>query len=366
MKQLVEDLIHCRILILDDEPANTQLLERVLAEGGFCQYRSLNDSRQALSVFGEFQPDLILLDLSMPYLDGYVLLEEFRGKVAPDMYLPILVLTADISTQAKQRALSLGARDFLTKPFDITEVLLRIRNLLETRHLHMQLRDEKLRLEERVRQRTHELEEAQAEILERLALAGEYRDDDTGAHTRRVGSMSERVALMLGLPADRARIIGVAARFHDIGKIGIPDSILRKPGPLTSTETALMRTHTTLGAGILAGSRFGILQVAEIIALTHHQRFDGDGPYLGVAGESIPIEGRIVAVVDAFDAMVHDRPYRRALPLQDALDELRREAGKQFDPRVVEAFLTPGSYDLQGLASAIGFGTRLGTSAVSR
>jgi putative two-component system response regulator len=288
-------------------------------------------------------------------LDGYALLEEFRGKVAPDTYLPILVLTADISAQAKQRALSLGARDFLTKPFDITEVLLRIRNLLETRHLHMQLQDEKLRLEERVRQRTRELEEAQAEILERLALAGEYRDDDTGAHTRRVGSMSERVALTLGLPTERARIIGVAARFHDIGKIGIPDSILRKPGPLTSTETAFMRTHTTLGAGILAGSRFNILQVAEIIALTHHHRFDGNGPSSGVAGESIPIEGRIVAVVDAFDAMVHDRPYRRALPLQDALDELRREAGKQFDPRVVEAFLAPGSYDLLGMASAIGF-----------
>src|SRR5271168_2066238 len=187
MKRLVEDLADCKILILDDEPANTKLLERVLVEGGFCQYRSLNDPCQALSVFEEFQPDLILLDLAMPYLDGYELLEEFRGKVAPDMYLPILVLTADISTQAKQRALSLGARDFLTKPFDITEVLLRIRNLLEARHLHMQLQDENYRLEERVKQRTYELEEAQAEILERLALASEYRDDETGAHTRRVG-----------------------------------------------------------------------------------------------------------------------------------------------------------------------------------
>ncbi len=353
MKSASEDLNDCRILIVDDEPANTELLERVLAEGSFRKYRSTNDSRQAAALFEEFAPDLVLLDLSMPYLDGYAVLKQFLERLAPDMYLPILVLTADISSQAKQRALSLGARDFLTKPFDITEVLLRIRNLLETRHLHMQLHDQNFRLEERVRQRTSELEEAQAEILERLALAGEYRDDDTGAHTRRVGSLSERVALALGLPAERARVIGLAARFHDIGKIGIPDSILRKPGPLTPGERTLMRTHTTVGASILAGSQFLILQVAEIIALTHHQRFDGHGPAPGLAGEAIPIEGRIVAVADAFDAMVHDRPYRKALPLTEALEELRREAGKQFDPRVVEAFLAPGPDDLLHMAKAV-------------
>ena len=357
MKQLCEDLVHCKILIVDDEPANTKLLERVLAEGGFQDYRSTNDSRLARSLFLEFEPDLVLLDLYMPHLDGYALLQQLLEALSPNIYLPILVLTADISSKAKQQALRLGARDFLTKPFDITEVLLRIRNLLETRQLHMQLREHNHRLEERVRLRTHELEEAQAEVLERLAVAGEYRDDDTGAHTRRVGSMSERLALALGLAPDRARIIGLAARFHDIGKIGIPDSILRKPGPLTSGETSLMRTHTTLGASILAGSRFGILQVAETIALTHHQRFDE-------GGEEIPIEGRIVAVVDAFDAMVHDRPYRKGMPLQAAIDELEREAGKQFDARVVEAFVSDGSHDLLQLAHATQSEPSLATARV--
>jgi len=353
MKYLCEDLSHCRILIVDDEPANTQLLERVLAEVGFQHYRSTNDSRRAAAIFEEFGPDLVLLDLSMPYLDGYAVMKQFVDQLAPDMYLPILVLTADISPEAKQRALSLGALDFLTKPFDITEVVLRIRNLLETRNLHKQLHDQNHRLEERVRQRTNDLEEAQAEILERLALASEYRDDDTGAHTRRVGSLSERVALALGLPAEEARVIGLAARFHDIGKIGIPDSILHKPGPLTAGERSLMRTHTTLGANILAGSRFLILRVAETIALTHHHRFDGHGPAPSLAGEDIPIEGRIVAVADAFDAMVHDRPYRKALSLTEAMEELRREAGKQFDPRVVEAFLAPGPGDLLHMANAV-------------
>jgi len=249
--------------------------------------------------------------------------------------------------------LSLGARDFLTKPFDITEVLLRIRNLLETRQLQMRLQDHNLTLEERVRERTQELEEAQFEILDRLARAGEYRDDETGAHTRRVGMMSEQVALTLGLGAEMARVIGLAARFHDIGKIGIPDSILRKPGPLNPVERSLMCTHTQLGASILSGSRFNILQIAESIALTHHERFDGGGYTHKLAGESIPIEGRIVAVVDAFDAMVSDRPYRKARPLHEALEELERGSGKQFDPRVVAAFLAPGAYDLGRMAAAL-------------
>lgn len=353
MRQICEDLTHNKVLIVDDEPANTQLLERVLAEGGFDNYRSTNDSRQAVPLFQEFEPDLVLLDLSMPHLDGYALLNQFREIIPVSSYFPILVLTADISSQAKQRALSLGARDFLTKPFDITEVLLRIRNLIETRQLHMRLHEHNLTLEERVRQRTRELEEAQFEILDRLALAAEYRDDETGAHTRRVGLLSERVALALGLPVEWARIIGLAARFHDVGKIGIPDSILRKPGPLSPVEQSLMRTHTSLGASILAGSRFPILQVAESIALTHHERFDGNGYGVGLAGDSIPIEGRIVAVVDAFDAMVNDRPYRRALSLKKALQELQRAAGKQFDPRVVEAFLASGSRDLSRMARAL-------------
>jgi|HubBroStandDraft_6_1064221.scaffolds.fasta_scaffold233503_2 putative two-component system response regulator len=353
MQQLSEDLKNCKILIVDDEPVNTHLLKRVLAASGFHNFRSTNDSRQALPLFQELAPDLVVLDLSMPYIDGFTLLQEFCSSGGHGQYLPILILTANISSQAKQRALSLGARDFLTKPLDIAEVRLRIKNLLETRLLHQRLHDQNVTLEERVRQRTQELEEAQFEILDRLARAAEYRDDQTGAHTRRVGMMSEQVALALGLSVEKARIIGLAARLHDIGKIGIPDSILRKPGPLSPRELALMREHTRLGASILSGSRFHILQMAESIALTHHERFDGSGYTPGLGGEAIPIEGRIVAVVDAFDAMVNDRPYRGARTLNEAIDELQREAGKQFDPRVVAAFLAPGALDLGRMAAAL-------------
>ena len=343
------DLAARAILIVDDEPANVALLEQVLAQGGYANFRSTTDSRQVLPLFQEFQPDLVLLDLLMPHFDGYAVMKQLCGKIGPETYLPILVLTADVTPQAKQRALTLGARDFLTKPFDITEVLLRIRNLLETRELHLMLRDQNLMLEKRVRERTRDLEEAQYEILDRLSLAAEYRDDRTGEHTRRVGLLSERLALEMGYTAEEAKTIGRAATLHDLGKIGIPDLLLLKHSELTAEEFEVMRSHTTTGAKILSGSKFQLLQRAETIALTHHERWDGSG-YSGLAGNSIPLEGRIVAVADSFDAMVNDRPYQKAMPVNDALAELVRGSGTQFDPLVVAAFLGLERHDLISLA----------------
>jgi len=346
------DLKAAKILIIDDEPANVQLLEQVLAQGGYVNYRSTTDSRHALPVFQEFGPDLVLLDLLMPHFDGYAVMKQLSARVEVEGYLPILVLTADITRRAREKALSLGARDFLTKPIDVTEVLLRIRNLLETRLIYQQLRRQNRTLEERVEERTRELEEVQYEILERLAVASEYRDDQTGEHTRRVGKMSEKIALAMGLPPEHAWIIGFAAVLHDIGKIGIPDMLLLKHSGLTPAEFEVMKTHTTIGARILAASRFPVLQVAESIALTHHERWDGTG-YAKLAGESIPVEGRIVAVADAFDAMVNDRPYRKALSLEEALAELARSSGTQFDPQIVAALLNLESNDLLQLDAAI-------------
>ncbi len=345
------DLESAKILIIDDEPANVQLLEHVLTQGGYANYRSVADSRHALPVFQEFGPDLILLDLLMPHFDGYAVMKQLSARVDDGDYLPILVLTADITRRAREKALSLGARDFLTKPIDVTEVLLRIRNLLETRMIYQQLRRQNRMLENRVEERTRELEEVQYEILERLAVAAEYRDDQTGEHTRRVGTMSEKIALALGLPAERAWSIGLAAVLHDIGKIGIPDMLLLKHSRLTPAEFEVMKTHTTIGARILSASRFPVLQVAEAIALTHHERWDGTG-YAKLAGESIPLEGRIVAVADAFDAMVNDRPYRKALSTEDALAELARSSGSQFDPQIVAALLSLESNDLLQLDAA--------------
>ncbi len=340
------------ILIVDDEPANVALLEQVLAQGGYHNFRSTTDSRQVLPLFQEFQPDLVLLDLLMPHLDGFAVLKQLGGRIGPETYLPVLVLTADVTSEAKEGALSLGARDFLTKPFDIAEVLLRIRNLLETRELHLMLLEQNSTLEQRVRERTRDLEEAQYEILDRLSLASEYRDDRTGEHTRRVGLLSERLALQMGFTAEEARTMGRAATLHDVGKIGIPDLLLLKHTGLTAEEFDVMKNHTTTGAKILSGSRFRLLQIAETIALTHHERWDGSG-YSGLAGDSIPIEGRIVAVADSFDAMVNDRPYQQALAVGDALGEIQRGSGTQFDPLVVAAFLGLERHDLISVAVGV-------------
>lgn len=327
-----------RILIVDDQPSNVMLLEGILQEEDFTFYRSITDSREALPAFTEYLPDLILLDLQMPYMDGFEVMKQLRASISPDDFLPILVLTADITPEAKRRALTEGALDFLTKPFDATEVVLRIKNLLQTRSLHLRLQEQNEVLDEKVRERTAELEATQIEILERLALAAEYRDDDTGKHTQRVGESAARIAEALGWAASDVELIRRAAPLHDVGKIAISDLILLKPAKLTPEEFESMKSHTKLGAQILSGGRFALLQLAEQIALTHHERWDGSG-YLGLCEEAIPIAGRIVAVADVFDALTSDRPYKKAWPIHEAIEEIKRQSGRQFDPRVVEAFL---------------------------
>jgi putative two-component system response regulator len=327
-----------RILIVDDQPSNVMLLEGILQEADFTSYRSITDSREVLSAFIEYVPDLILLDLQMPYLDGFAVMKQLRACMAPDDFLPILVLTADITPGAKRRALSEGALDFLTKPFDTTEVMLRIKNLLQTRSLHLQLQDQNEILDQKVRKRTAELELAQIEILERLALAAEYRDDDTGEHTKRVGQTAAQIAGALGWTQTEVELIRRAAPLHDVGKIAIPDSILLKPGKLTPEEFERMKAHTTIGAKMLSGGRFPLLQLAEQIALTHHERWDGTG-YIGLCEESIPMAGRIVSVADVFDALISERPYKKAWPRKEAIEEIQRQSGRQFDPHVVEIFL---------------------------
>jgi putative two-component system response regulator len=327
-----------KILIIDDEPANVRLLERLLQQEGFASLQSATDSRQALPLYTEFQPDLILLDLHMPHLDGFAVMNQLRPRIREGEFLPILVLTADVATETKLQALSMGAVDFLTKPLDHAEVRLRIRNLLQTRFLYKEVQHQKEVLEDKVRERTADLERAQLEALERLALAAEFRDDETGQHTQRVGVRSAMLAKAMGLSPDLVEQIRRAAPLHDVGKIGIPDAILRKPGKLTPEEFELMKTHTTIGARILSGSGSPLLQMAEEIALTHHERWDGTG-YSGLSGERIPLSGRIVALADVFDALTNDRIYRQAVPLEEALAEIERQRERHFDPRMVDAFL---------------------------
>lgn len=333
------DLQASKILIVDDEEATVQLLESILRREGFRNVHSVTDSRQVLPLFSSLAPDLILLDLNMPHFDGFEVMKQLRGRIPYGTYFPILVLTADIAPEAKLTALSMGAKDFLTKPFDRVEVLLRIANLLETRRLTLLLQDQHQALEARVRERTRELEATRIEVLERLALAAEFRDDVTGQHTKRVGETSGVLASALKLPDEMVEMIRRAAPLHDIGKIGISDLILLKRGALTPEEFEVMKTHTTIGAKIQSGSFYPLLQMAEEIALTHHEKWDGTG-YAGLQGEAIPLLGRIVAVADVFDALTHVRPYKPAFPAEKAFEILRDGAGKHFDPTIVEAFFS--------------------------
>jgi len=332
-----QELEKSRILIVDDESQNVRLLEKLLRRAGYEDIATATDPRSVRALHLQFEPDLILLDLHMPHMDGF----EVMGQIVPELpigtYLPILVLTGDTDPGYRERALSAGAKDFLTKPFEATEVILRIKNLLETRLLHQQLRRQNETLEVKVRERTRELAEAQVEILHRLAVAAEYRDDVTGQHAERVGVLAALLAEELELHPEQVKLIRRAGPLHDVGKIGIPDAILMKPGRLTSAEFEVMKTHTVIGGRILSGSRYPLLEVARTIALTHHERWDGCG-YAGMKEEQIPLVGRIVAVADVFDSLTHERPYKRAFSAAEAVQEILRERGQHFDPAIVDAF----------------------------
>ena len=328
-----------RIVVVDDQEANLRLLRHILHRAGYPEVETTSDPHAALALCERFQPDLVLLDLHMPRLDGFAVLEQLRRATTREIYLPVLMLTGDATTEAKLRALASGATDFLAKPFDATEVMLRIRNLLETRSLYRQLRNQNTALESRIRERTRDLEDAQREILERLADAGEFRDDDTGRHTHRVGELAAAIARELGLSAEMCMIVRQSAPLHDVGKIGIPDHILLKAGPLTAEEHDVMKSHTTIGARILGNGRSSLIRAAEEIALSHHERWDGTGYPQGLAGASIPLVARIVAVADVFDALTHDRPYRPAWPTPRAAAEIEAGRGTHFAPEVVDAFL---------------------------
>jgi putative two-component system response regulator len=341
------------ILLVDDQESNIVFLERLLKHQGYKRVISMVDSREVLPYIKSQEPDLILLDLSMPYLDGWQILAELKNLIPKNHYVPVIVLTADSSRETRLRALSAGAIDFLTKPLDTLEILNRIHNLLYSRHLHKQQHLHSILLEKTVEVRTlelvranHELEKANAslgsvhhELLAKLSLAAEYRDDDTGEHAMRVAKLAYLIALQLGLPITTAELILQAARLHDIGKIGIPDHILLKPGKLSIGEMKIMKTHCQIGARLLEGSSSKFLAMAKTIALTHHERWDGKGYPVGLCAEDIPIEGRIVAIADLFDALTSNRSYRPAWPRDEAIRLILEEKGHSFDPQVVDAFL---------------------------
>lgn len=326
-----------RILIVDDQEENIALLCRILSRAGYENIASTTNPAEALGLKKQFQPDLVLLDLHMGDMNGFQVLKELVTSPRGADHLPVLMLTADNSAEVRGNALSLGAKDFVSKPFDSAEVLLRIRNLLETTFLYQTLRDQNSELEQKVAERTKELEESRLEVLERLAVAVEFRDDDTGNHTKRVALVSATLAEAIGLPPATIELIRRAAPLHDIGKVAIPDNILLKAGPLTAPEFATMKTHTVIGAKMLSDGRSELVRVSQRIARSHHEWWDGSGYPDRLTRESIPLEARIVAVADFLDALTHERPYRPAWSLEDTLSEIEARGGIHFDPRITAA-----------------------------
>jgi putative two-component system response regulator len=328
-----------RVLVIDDMPENVMLLTEVLQQWGCRNVVGTTKPRDVVGLCLQCEPDIVLLDLRMPELDGFKVLELLRPWTGKTPATPVVVISADASGEAGERALAAGARDFLTKPFSHREVVLRVGNLLETRKAHLELARHRDSLEQRVAERTQQLERARLDALDRLALAGEYRDDSTYEHALRVGRTAAQLARSLGQSDRDVATIQRAATLHDIGKIGIPDSILLKPGRLTRAEFEVMKTHAAIGEQILGGSGSALLQDSAQIAFSHHERWDGSGYPLGLSGDQIPLAGRIVATADAFDALTHDRPYHTATNTAEAVAQVSAADGTHFDPAVVEAFM---------------------------
>jgi len=340
MPPLSPELCNAKILVVDDEPANVTLLEKLLRQEGYLQVRSATDPRQALEQYRQERQDLVLLDMRMPHLDGLQVLGLLREiETAADGYPPVLVMTAQTDTGTHRDALQAGARDFVTKPFDAIAVLSRIRNLLEVRLMHNKLEQQKADLEKTVLARTAEIAATQLEVVRRLGRAAEYRDNETGLHIIRMSKVSAALAREVGMSARECDLVLNASPMHDIGKIGIPDAVLLKPGKLDADEWAIMKQHPTFGAEMLSGHDSDLMTMARSIALEHHEKWDGSGYPRGLAAEGISLAARITAVADVFDALTSVRPYKQAWAVDDALAEMKRIAGVHLDPNLVEIFL---------------------------
>lgn len=329
---------NARILIVDDEPVNLKLLDKMLTAQGYSNLVLIQDPRQVLEIYRQQRTDLILLDINMPHLDGFGVLEQL--KELNDLLLPpVVILTAQNGQDFMLRALNAGARDFITKPFDRNELLARVRNMLDAHLAHRLVYEQKDVLDEMVQARTDELSRTRLQVVQRLGRAAEYRDNETGNHILRMSHISALLAKSIGWNESDCELVLHASPMHDIGKIGIPDHILLKPGKFEPEEWEIMKTHSAIGAHILEGDDSDLMRCAREIALTHHEKWDGSGYPFGLSGAAIPLTGRIAALADVFDALTSARPYKKAWTIDAAVGLIKEDRGTHFDPELVDVFL---------------------------
>lgn len=336
--QISTDLKLANILVVDDEPANVLLLEKMLKAAGYSNVVSTLDPLQALPLYLEHESDLILLDINMPKLDGYGVMEQLKTETEGNIP-PILMLTAQSAQEFIQRALNNGAKDYVTKPFDMNELLARVKNMLEVQMAHKFMRNQNGILEQKVKKRTQEIYETRMQVVRCLGRAAEYRDEETGLHIVRMSKMSAILGKAVGMDEEQCDLLLNASPMHDIGKIGIPDNVLLKPGKFEPHEWEIMKTHAQIGFDILSEGDSDLMTMASEIAISHHEKWNGSGYPKGLAGEAIPIVGRITALADVFDALTSVRPYKKAWTIEDSVNLIKEESGNHFDPNLVNLFI---------------------------
>jgi putative two-component system response regulator len=355
-----EEYKSAKVMIVDDEAFNIKVVQAHLTLAGYSNFVTTTDPRPVMAMIVNETPDIILLDIMMPAVSGLDIMRMLRTDDELK-HIPVIVLTAADNEEIKMEALELGAADFLNKPVNLAELVVRVRNVLLVKAHHDHLQDYAQELAHQVRQRTAELAMSRLELIHCLARTAEFRDNETGKHVARVGRYAEIIARKLNLDETTVELIAHAAPLHDMGKVGVPDSILLKPGkltpeeyaimqehsihgkhafePMSDTEWQLFKSHTLLGEMIMDVESSPLITMASKIALTHHERWDGTGYPLGLAGEDIPLAGRITAVADVFDALSSKRPYKAAIPLNRCFEVMQEGRGTQFDPKVLDAFL---------------------------
>jgi len=334
-----------RIMVVDDDERNLRLMDAMLIPQGY-EVILAHDGEDALSKVKETPPDIILLDIMMPKMDGFEVARRLKARDETSI-IPIVMVTALREVEDRVKALEAGADDFLSKPVDRVELRARVSSLVKVKAYNDHMRNYQKELEAEVARRTEQLRSAfeqiktaSLETIYRLSRAAEYKDEETGVHIERMSHYAAAVARQMGLGSHMIETLLYASPMHDVGKIGIPDQILLKPGKLDADEWEIMKQHTIIGAKILEGSNAEFIKMGEVIALSHHEKWDGSGYPHGLKGLDIPIVGRITAIADVFDALTSKRPYKEAFSVDKSLGIIEESRGNHFDPEVTDAFLT--------------------------